>query len=115
RALTLSSLSLLFFLLMIPRPPKSTLFPYNDALPIYTFKYIERVAERIFPNGVEDAWCVDCGLSYEGPPETNFSGGEHLAGKIVRSEEHTSELQSRENLVCRLLLEKKNSVSLLLL
>lgn len=43
-------------------------------------KYIERVAERIFPNGVADAWCVDSGLQYNGSPATTFSGGEHLAG-----------------------------------
>lgn len=43
-------------------------------------KYIERFAERSFPNGAEDAWCVDSGLQYEGAPATTFSGGEHLAG-----------------------------------
>lgn len=45
-----------------------------------TLKYIERMAERIFPNGVVDAWCVDAGLQYNGAPATTFSGGEHLAG-----------------------------------
>ncbi len=48
-----------------------------------TLKYIERMAERIFPNGVEDAWCVDAGLQYNGAPATEFSGGEHLAGATV--------------------------------
>lgn len=46
-------------------------------------QYIERFSERQYPNGVEDAWCVDCGLQYIGPPATNFSGGEHLAGLTV--------------------------------
>ena len=46
-------------------------------------QYIERFAERAFPNGVEDAWCVDAGLQYEGAPATSFSGGEHLAGLTV--------------------------------
>lgn len=44
-------------------------------------RYIERFSERIFPNGVEDAWCVDAGLQYDGVPKTNFSGAEHLWGK----------------------------------
>jgi hypothetical protein len=46
-------------------------------------KYIEKVTERIFPNGVVDAWCVDSGLQYSGTPATTFSGGEHLAGLTV--------------------------------
>lgn len=48
-----------------------------------TVKYIEMFAERIFPDGVEDAWTVDSGLRYSGVPATSFSGGEHLAGKTV--------------------------------
>ena len=48
-----------------------------------TVKYIERMAERIFPNGAKDAWCVDAGLQYSGAPATSFSGGEHLAGATV--------------------------------
>lgn len=45
-----------------------------------TVQYIERIAERIFPNGAEDAWCVDAGLQYIGTPQSSFSGAEHLAG-----------------------------------
>lgn len=45
-----------------------------------TVKYVERFAERIFPNGKDDAWCVDAGLQYNGSPATSFTGGEHLAG-----------------------------------
>lgn len=48
-----------------------------------TVKYIERLAERIFPNGAEDAWCVDAGLQYNGSPTTTFSGAQHLAGETV--------------------------------
>ncbi len=48
-----------------------------------TVKYIERMAERIFPNGLEDAWCVDAGLQYDGVATTSFQGGEHLAGATV--------------------------------
>src|SRR2546430_7540154 len=67
---------------MIRRPPRSTLFPYHDALPISALP-------RPSPSGSERAR----------PPAT--------ARARVRSEEHTSELQSQSNLVCRLLLEKK--------
>lgn len=48
-----------------------------------TVKYIERMVPRTFENGVIDAWCVDAGLLYEGAPESDFTGGEHLAGKTV--------------------------------
>lgn len=48
-----------------------------------TVQYIERFAERVFPNGVEDAWCVDCGIGYSGAPTTSFSGAEFLAGETV--------------------------------
>jgi hypothetical protein len=48
-----------------------------------TLKYIERLAERTFTNGVEDAWCVDCGINYDSTPATSFSGAEFLAGETV--------------------------------
>lgn len=47
-----------------------------------TVKYIERFADRIFPNGKEDAICVDSAIVYSGTPATNFTGGEHLAGEL---------------------------------
>lgn len=49
----------------------------------FTVKYIERVAERIFPNGVVDAWCVDSGVQYNGALATTFTGAEHLSGLTV--------------------------------
>lgn len=54
----------------------------NGGAPI-TVKYIERHAERIFPTGLQDAWCVDSGLQYRGAPATTFTGAEHLAGLEV--------------------------------
>jgi hypothetical protein len=48
-----------------------------------TVQYIERLAEREFANGAEDAWCVDCGIGYSGAPATAFSGAEFLAGETV--------------------------------
>src|SRR6266403_3175235 len=76
----------LFFFLMIRRPPRSTLFPYTTLF---------RSRPRPWP-----------GLSSAGAWLTRAVGGS-LAGNNARSEEHTSELQSRRDLVCRLLLEKK--------
>jgi hypothetical protein len=48
-----------------------------------TVKYIERFAERNLNGGAADAWCVDCGLQYDGPAITSFTGAEHLAGQTV--------------------------------
>jgi len=48
-----------------------------------TVKYIERFAERIFPNIDAMGWCVDAGISYSGAPATTFSGAQHLAGLTV--------------------------------
>jgi hypothetical protein len=48
-----------------------------------SLQYIERVAERTYPGGVVDAWTVDCAIQYVGPPATNFSGAQFLAGQTV--------------------------------
>src|SRR5260370_8490105 len=77
-----------FFFLMIRRPPRSTLFPYT------TLFRSQNGRLRIYADGGSN---VEVGLSH-----ALFDGAWHL-----RSEEHTSELQSHLNLVCRLLLEKK--------
>src|SRR2546429_4552438 len=76
-----------FFFLMIRRPPRSTLFPYTTL-----FRSFSEVcaAER------------NAASNCEGAKKTPLAS-------ISRSEEHTSELQSRLHLVCRLLLEKKNT------
>src|SRR3712207_6900610 len=88
---------------MIRRPPRSTLFPYTTL-----FRSDELVAhvveeEALAPLGVEGA-----ALDAERPGHRLLRGvrGDHP----LRSEEHTSELQSRQYLVCRLLLEKKKRV-----
>src|SRR2546430_8133714 len=83
-----------FFFLMIRRPPRSTLFPYTTLfrsgqrrlLPVVVHEHAVAAVERALRHGVEQA-----------------EGRHHRA----RSEEHTSELQSQSNIVCRLLLEKK--------
>src|SRR3712207_7358550 len=91
-----------FFFLMIRRPPRSTLFPYTTL-----FRSAGgTMARRASRNGQE-------GRSSRPPSrgKAKRRGGRSLFGKLVyaglRSEEHTSELQSRQYLVCRLLLEKK--------
>src|SRR3712207_9244189 len=99
-----------FFFLMIRRPPRSTLFPYTTL-----FRSAGDVAEH--PDGqpavfVEDHRRWD-GAGRQVPGEGQQSLAVRVVdariGQPVRSEEHTSELQSRQYLVCRLLLEKKNT------
>src|SRR3712207_7634846 len=90
---------------MIRRPPRSTLFPYTT---LFRSRVVDRLAGAAVPDDgglplVGDADCDHVGGADVAPGE---GLADHLAG--VRSEEHTSELQSRQYLVCRLLLEKKN-------
>src|SRR3712207_8585133 len=102
---------------MIRRPPRSTLFPYTTLFRSWW----------LVTGDVSDRQAVYRQLAaldrYHGLPNGVHSGDEHYAGLnftqgtelcavvegmfSVRSEEHTSELQSRQYLVCRLLLEKK--------
>src|SRR5262249_61218681 len=78
--------SLSFFFLMIRRPPRSTLFPYT------TLFRSRRTGSR---------------GSAGGPRRSAPAAARRTSRTSTRSEEHTSELQSLTNLVCRLLLEKK--------
>src|SRR5256886_13512338 len=80
----------LFFFLMIRRPPRSTLFPYTTL-----FRSPERSGVTRLPQRHRG--------ELEVPRRAPCSG----LTRVSRSEEHTSELQSQSNLVCRLLLEKK--------
>src|SRR2546430_4872173 len=78
---------------MIRRPPRSTLFPYTTLF---------RSRELVFQDAVVPR------ANVLGPVNNGFRQFLHtLDGGRIRSEEHTSELQSQSNLVCRLLLEKK--------
>src|SRR2546429_5157287 len=80
---------------MIRRPPRSTLFPYTNALPI----------SRCHVTGSRPE-----SSRYPAMPLTTIPATVvPTAAPAVRSEEHTSELQSRLHLVCRLLLEKKKN------
>src|SRR2546430_7632305 len=90
---------------MIRRPPRSTLFPYTTLFRSFRFLIFSAVNRRI----------VRRSSSFELIPQ-NFRRHSAMTCPDLRSEEHTSELQSQSNLVCRLLLEKKkNHVSCVVL
>src|SRR5438132_3793122 len=84
---------------MIRRPPRSTLFPYTTLFRSYIRNTNRRTVRR------RSAEARDSARGYG--RVTQFS--QTCSGACGRSEEHTSELQSHSDLVCRLLLEKKNS------
>src|SRR3712207_8962832 len=88
-----------FFFLMIRRPPRSTLFPYTT---LFRSSLLRRliVDPSALPARPE-------GISEEAQQVLETFRRIREATKAFRSEEHTSELQSRQYLVCRLLLEKK--------
>src|SRR3712207_8305057 len=95
---------------MIRRPPRSTLFPYTTLFRSQRLEDLRRV--DVGPQGPGE-------LGEQPDPRVQLTGavvavhhGHRVPGRRgdqVRSEEHTSELQSRQYLVCRLLLEKKKS------
>src|SRR5258707_5455325 len=93
----------LFFFLMIRRPPRSTLFPYTTL-----FRSLDHVGVIVNDLEAAVAFFVDLGLERAGAGTVE---GEWVDRVVGRSEEHTSELQSRQYLVCRLLLEKKKNQS----
>src|SRR2546427_7691192 len=93
-----------FFFLMIRRPPRSTLFPYTTLFRSWKGDLQDRRGDR------------RSDLLRE-PTEFVFARRDLCSGQVDskmtrlwRSEEHTSELQSQSNLVCRLLLEKKKKI-----
>src|SRR3712207_9582434 len=88
------------FFLMIRRPPRSTLFPYTTL-----FRSIVTAAEAVAVIQNGDAFCTS-GFVGIGVPDALLVALEQRF-LDTRSEEHTSELQSRQYIVCRLLPEKK--------
>src|SRR2546427_8660147 len=98
---------------MIRRPPRSTLFPYTTLfrsqsdIRVFLAKLEAEPRQLLFQLGEADLG----GLGRGGRPTRHHGwAGEERFG-FGRSEEHTSELQSQSNLVCRLLLEKKNNLN----
>src|SRR5688572_31858212 len=91
---------------MIPRPPRSTLFPYTTLFRSAMAK-VHVVLDRPFADGnLVGNVALEHGDALLQPFEQAYA--RVVAGDdALRSEEHTSELQSQSNLVCRLLLEKK--------
>src|SRR5439155_19412012 len=92
RAAPVRVLELFVYALRNPRPPTSTLFPYTTLFRSRTLRAAAKYA---------DGW----NGAYIGPDDWKHKG--QVLPIVRRSEEHTSELQSRGHLVCRLLLEKK--------
>src|SRR5258707_7249957 len=85
---------------MIRRPPRSTLFPYTTLFRSHVDE--DRARRKTWPHAIDGVF------------RAPLLGGRRMAvidhDLAVRSEEHTSELQSRQYLVCRLLLEKKKKL-----
>src|SRR5439155_20765244 len=106
---TIYTLFVSLFFLLIPRPPRSTLFPYTTL-----FRSRILAAEGVGGHRTDSAPLASRDIRAACPREAacrrpfpvlhRHHGG---TGVVRRSEEHTSELQSRGHLVCRLLLEKK--------
>src|SRR2546427_5857816 len=90
---------------MIRRPPRSTLFPYTT---LFRSEALKRKGAQVTTPVIAQVreaqmqkWVFGVGMSTDTGPR--------LSVDHIRSEEHTSELQSQSNLVCRLLLEKKKN------
>src|SRR2546429_4374598 len=96
---------------MIRRPPRSTLFPYTTLFRshVQAVEGSQGAGQPGRLRGEERRDRVGAPVSTSIPDKLFFRIGEVAELTGVRSEEHTSELQSRLHLVCRLLLEKKNS------
>src|SRR3712207_7663874 len=104
-----------FFFLMIRRPPRSTLFPYTTLFrSVDLLAPVEGVAVGV-AGRLDVGQGEDLARHAELPRTAGHRGIDVVDhdGQGERSEEHTSELQSRQYLVCRLLLEKKNEQCLM--
>src|SRR2546430_3944848 len=100
---------------MIRRPPRSTLFPYTT---LFRSRRLVRALASVVPV-VEGAEVTEAILDGDRIVGVRARGEDFRAERVVlaagakRSEEHTSELQSQSNLVCRLLLYKKNCIDII--
>src|SRR3712207_7680637 len=95
---------------MIRRPPRSTLFPYTTLFrSLHTDEHWRAARGTVIAKA--DALPLLLPPGSRGALYRSLSGQSELAQLRARSEEHTSELQSRQYLVCRLLLEKKKTAA----
>src|SRR5690606_41821767 len=99
--------------LPLRRPPRSTLFPYTTLFRSKPWEAIKSAGAEVHLISLESGEVqgfnhLDKGDSFRVDRTVDSARASQYDGLCIRSEEHTSELQSRENLVCRLLLEKKN-------
>src|SRR5438874_7922752 len=90
---------------MLPPPPISTLFPYTT---LFRSDPIQAALAEAFVLS-NSANLIHLRLDISGNERAVATHAPFQINEVVRSEEHTSELQSRRDLVCRLLLEKKNA------
>src|SRR3712207_8925256 len=100
-----------FFFLMIRRPPRSTLFPYTTLFRSDLMRQgeLERCEDLL--GSMDDIYSLLVSMDYPDGITHGLRRLTDVARSIIeRSEEHTSELQSRQYLVCRLLLEKKKKI-----
>src|SRR5437879_10005994 len=95
----------MFFFLMIPRPPRSTLFPYTTLFRSLVLR------SRKWKTATGKEELIGCQGTVTAELKAGEEGMVRVHGELWRSEEHTSELQSPMYLVCRLLLEKKKKVN----
>src|SRR2546426_8726563 len=105
---------LTFFFLMIRRPPRSTLFPYTTLFRSHLTLEVDEIARcvrKLLRKLVAFQGEQGCELAALGAGELSVGRDrpDRFYRRGYRSEEHTSELQSPCNLVCRLLLEKKKN------
>src|SRR2546430_7555562 len=105
---------LFFFFLMIRRPPRSTLFPYTTLFRSARWRLdLDHVGAHVGEQFRAMQCERPCDVEHAVTAERSRSSDclHEMPQQKMRSEEHTSELQSQSNLVCRLLLEKKKKVS----
>src|SRR2546429_6008204 len=94
---------------MIRRPPRSTLFPYTTLFRSLSSSELRGRRQPLYSNSSFHYGRNRGRVKHVGPPAPGRQISLPSNSETLRSEEHTSELQSRLHLVCRLLLEKKKS------
>src|SRR3712207_7788857 len=98
---------------MIRRPPRSTLFPYTTLFRSLDFELLHNKKQLLHILSYDDKLLLFAGDKNREFPQLVYLIWKinlHIVTLCHRSEEHTSELQSRQYLVCRLLLEKKKKI-----